>query len=91
MLRDRLRPFALSRRYPCPWMDVTPPATTASLPRSQHWSSADLPLLELVPVPALLAAQVLCYRRCPLDPLARRTGFGTSHLGCKAALAPALP
>jgi hypothetical protein len=36
-------------------------------------------------------SQVLCCRRCPLDPLARRTGFGTSLVGCKAQKAPALP
>jgi hypothetical protein len=90
-LTDRLRPFALLRRYPQPRWDVTPTATTASLPRCQHWSSADLPLLELAPVPALLVSQVLCCRGCPLDPLAWRTRFGTSQLGCKAMLAPALP
>jgi hypothetical protein len=89
--RDRLRPFALLRHCPQPWWDVTPTATTASLPRSRHWPSASLPLRESVPVPALLMSQVLCCRRCPFDPLARRTGLGTSQLGCKAALAPALP
>jgi hypothetical protein len=31
-LRDRLRPFALPCHYPWPWVVVTPPATTASLP-----------------------------------------------------------
>ena len=30
-------------------------------------------------------------RRCPFDPLTWRTTLGTSRLGCKAALAPALP
>jgi hypothetical protein len=36
-------------------------------------------------------SQVLCCVRCPLDPLTWRTTLGTSQLGCKAALAPALP
>ena len=89
-LTDRLRPFALLRRYPQPWWDVTPTATTASLPRFRHGLSASLPLRESVPVPAWLASPVLCCGRCPLDPFARRTGFGTSQLGCKAVLAPAL-
>ena len=46
-LRDRLKPFALLRRYPQPWVVVTLPATTASLPLRQHWSSADLSLRKL--------------------------------------------
>src|SRR5918992_1531814 len=78
-LRDRLRPFALLRRYPQPWVVVTPPATTASLPRCQHWVSATLPLRELTSVPALLVSQVLCGCRCPFDPLTWRTTLGTSH------------
>jgi hypothetical protein len=48
-------------------------------------------LRESVPVPALLVSQVLCGGRCPLDPLAWRTRFGTSLMGCKAHKAPALP
>jgi hypothetical protein len=47
-------------------------------------------ILELEPVPALLVSQVLCSLRCPLDPFAWRTRFGTSLLGCKAREAPAL-
>jgi hypothetical protein len=70
---------------------VTPPVTTACLPRCQHWSSADLSLRKLGLVPALLVSQVLCGRRSPLDPLTWRTRLGTSQLGYKAALAPALP
>ena len=70
---------------------MTPTATTASLPLCWYWPSASLPLRESVPVPALLASQVLCCRRCPFDPLARRTGFGTRLVGCKAQKAPALP
>jgi hypothetical protein len=52
---------------------------------------AGLPLRESVPVPALLMSQVLCCVKCPFDPLARRTGFGISLVGCKAHWAPALP
>jgi hypothetical protein len=70
---------------------VTPPATTASLPRCRHWPSASLPLRESVPVPALLVSQVLCCVRCPLDPVTWRTTLGTSLVGCKAQKAPALP
>ena len=88
---DRLRPFARPWCDPCPWWGVTPPATTAALPRGQHGSSADLPLLELASVPALLASQVLCCRRSPFDPLTWRTRLGTRLMGCKAHRAPALP
>jgi hypothetical protein len=42
-------------------------------------------------VPALLVSQMLCGGRCPLDPLTWRTTRGTSHAGCKAVVAPALP
>jgi hypothetical protein len=88
-LTDRLRPFALLRRYPQPWWDVTPTATTASLPRFRHWPSASLPLRESVPVPALLMSQALCCRRCPLDPLTWSTTLGTTRFGCKARSVPA--
>jgi len=60
-------------------------------PHGYYGLSVPVPALVIVPVPALLMSQVLCGGRCPLDPLARRTGFGTSQIGCKAALAPALP
>ena len=88
---SRLRPLALLRRYPQPWWDVTPTATTASLPRCQHGSSADLPLRELAPVPAWLMAQVWCCRRCPLVPWTWRTTCGTHRCGGKASAVPALP
>jgi hypothetical protein len=39
----------------------------------------------------LLVSQVLCGGRCPFDPLTWRTTLGTSHAGCKAVVAPALP
>jgi hypothetical protein len=48
-------------------------------------------LWESEPVPALLMSQVLCCRRCPLDPLTWRTTLGASLLGYKALEAPALP
>ena len=48
-------------------------------------------LLEPTWVPAWLASQVLCCRRCPFDPFTWRTRLGTGQTGCKARLTPALP
>jgi hypothetical protein len=70
---------------------VTPPATTASLPRCRHGRSARLPLRESVPVPAWLASPFHRCRRRPFDPLPWRTRLGTSPWGYTAHEAPALP
>jgi hypothetical protein len=58
-------------------MDVTPPTTTTSLSRLEHWRSARLPHRELKPVPVLLALQFIRRGRSPSETLARRTGFET--------------